>query len=109
MNIKALLAGVLASALSGSFAKAAADCDNFFGQRCLIDLSTGVHMSYFELGPATGEPLILLHTDTTSATEWAWAAAALLELNPQLHVYALDQRGAGMTDLPNSELCWSKP
>jgi pimeloyl-ACP methyl ester carboxylesterase len=103
------LAGALVLALSGTFAKAASDCDNFFGQRCLVDLPTGVRMSYFEVGPATGEPLILLHTDTTSAVEWAWTAGALLELNPKLHLYALDQRGAGATDLPRTELCWSKP
>jgi pimeloyl-ACP methyl ester carboxylesterase len=109
MQIKVALAGALALALSGAFAKAASDCDNFFGQRCLIDLPTGVHMSYFELGSTAGEPLILLHTDTTSAVEWAWTAGALLELDPNLHVYALDQRGAGATDLPHEEPCWSKP
>jgi pimeloyl-ACP methyl ester carboxylesterase len=88
---------------------AGADCGNFFGQRCTVALSTGVRMSYFELGSAAGEPLILLHTDTTSALEWAWTVAALLELNPRLHVYALDQRGAGTTGLPDTERCWSKP
>jgi len=102
-------AGALALALGSALARAAPDCDNFFGQRCLIGLATGVHMSYFELGSAVGEPLILLHTDTTSAVEWAWTAAALLELDPHLHVYALDQRGAGMTDLPIAEPCWSRP
>jgi pimeloyl-ACP methyl ester carboxylesterase len=109
MQIKVALAGVLTLALSGPFAQAASDCDNFFGQRCLIDLPTGVRMSYFELGSATGEPLILLHTDTTSAVEWAWTVSALLKLDPQLHVYALDQRGAGATDLPHTEPCWSQP
>jgi pimeloyl-ACP methyl ester carboxylesterase len=88
---------------------ARSDCDNFFGQRCVVDLATGVHMSYFDLGSAAGETLILLHTDTTSAVEWAWTANALLSLNPHLHVYALDQRGAGLTDLPNTARCWSKP
>ena len=81
------------------------DCDNFFGQRCVVDLATGVHMSYFDLGSAAGETLIMLHTDTTSAVEWAWTANALLSLNPALHVYALDQRGAGLTDLPNTARC----
>jgi pimeloyl-ACP methyl ester carboxylesterase len=90
-------------------AKAASACDNFFGQRCLVGLATGVHMSYFELGPETGEPLILLHTDTTSALEWAWTGSALLSRDPSLHIYALDQRGAGATELPNTEQCWSRP
>ena len=88
---------------------AASECDNFFGQRCLVDLSTGVHMSYFELGTLGGGTLILLHTDTTSAVEWAWTAAALMRLNATLHVYALDQRGAGATGLPHTERCWSTP
>jgi pimeloyl-ACP methyl ester carboxylesterase len=68
-----------------------------------------VHMSYFELGSASAETLILLHTDTTSALEWAWTADALLALDPDLHLFALDQRGAGDTDLPNTTACWSTP
>jgi pimeloyl-ACP methyl ester carboxylesterase len=90
-------------------AMAASDCDNFFGQRCLANLATGVHMSYFELGSETGEPLILLHTDTTSAVDWAWTGAALVSMDHELHIYALDQRGAGATELPNIERCRSHP
>src|SRR5271156_5767260 len=108
MKIRVALAA-LALAMGVPLAKAASDCDNFFGQHCLIDLTTGVHMSYFELGPASGETLILLHTDTTSAVEWAWTAGALAELNPGLHIFALDQRGAGATDLPDTQQCWSTP
>jgi pimeloyl-ACP methyl ester carboxylesterase len=109
MRFELTMAAALALCIGGAQAKAAAGCDNFFGQRCLIDLPTGVHMSYFELGPRTGETLILLHTDTTSAVEWAWTAGALLRIDPDLHIYALDQRGAGATDLPNTESCWTKP
>ena len=90
-------------------AKAASACDNFFGQRCLVNLATGIHMSYFELGSGTGETLILLHTDTTSAVDWAWTAAALAVMDPTLHIYALDQRGAGATELPDTEQCRSHP
>jgi pimeloyl-ACP methyl ester carboxylesterase len=100
---------LLAMGLCGPPANGASDCDNFFGQHCLIELPTGVHMSYFELGPSAGDPLILLHTDTTGAIEWAWTAAALLRLDPHLHLYALDQRGSGATDLPQTERCWSTP
>jgi pimeloyl-ACP methyl ester carboxylesterase len=103
------IAAVFAGSLAAASAQSASDCDNFFGQRCLVDLATGVHMSYFELGPQTGETLILLHTDTTSAVEWAWTAAALRSMDPALRIYALDQRGAGATDLPYTELCWTKP
>jgi pimeloyl-ACP methyl ester carboxylesterase len=66
-------------------------------------------MSYFELGSPAGETLLLLHTDTTSALEWAWTVNALLSLDPGLHVFALDQRGAGATDLPDTRRCWSTP
>jgi pimeloyl-ACP methyl ester carboxylesterase len=85
------------------------DCGNFFGQRCLVSLPTGIHMSYFDAGTTTGEILILLHTDTTSAVEWAWTVDALLRINPELHIYALDQRGAGATDLPERAVCRSSP
>jgi len=90
-------------------AGAASGCDNLAGQHCMVGLTTGVHMSYFDLGSARGETLILLHTDTTSAVEWTWTAAALLSMDPNLHIYALDQRGAGATSLPDTARCWSTP
>ena len=96
-------------ALAGASAGAASGCDNFFGQRCVVNLATGVHMSYFDAGAGGGRALILLHTDTTSAVEWAWTAAALLSIDPKLHLYALDQRGAGATGLPDTARCWTKP
>ncbi len=102
-----LVAGTLS--LSCAADARASACDNFFGPHCRIALSTGVRMSYFELGSPAGEPLILLHTDTTSALEWAWTAQTLLELNPGLHLYALDQRGSGATSLPDTERCWASP
>jgi pimeloyl-ACP methyl ester carboxylesterase len=104
-----VLPALPAMVLCASLATAASDCDNFFGQHCVIELSTGVHMSYFELGSDAGDTLILLHTDTTGAVEWAWTAAALLNLDPNLHVYALDQRGSGATGLPRTQRCWSTP
>jgi pimeloyl-ACP methyl ester carboxylesterase len=109
MKISMAFAIVLALGLGAPRARAASDCDNFFGQRCVVDLATGVRMSYFDLGPAGAETLILLHTDTTSAVEWAWTAGALLGMNPNLHLYALDQRGAGLTGLPETARCWSTP
>jgi pimeloyl-ACP methyl ester carboxylesterase len=109
MKMSAALPALLAMVLCGPLAAAASDCDNLFGQHCLIDLPTGVHMSYFELGSRAGDALILLHTDTTGAVEWAWTAAALLSVDPNLHVYALDQRGSGATELPRTQRCWSTP
>jgi pimeloyl-ACP methyl ester carboxylesterase len=108
VRIRVLLAAIALIACVPTV-KAGSDCGNIFGQHCLVRLPTGVHMSYFELGATSGETLILLHTDTTGAVEWAWTARELLRLDPGLHLYALDQRGAGATDLPNTERCWSNP
>ena len=111
MRIKHAVTVLAAVALApfAAWAETGSTCDNLFGQRCLLHLATGVHMSYFEAGSRSGETLILLHTDTTSAVEWAWTVNALLSLDPALHIYALDQRGAGATDLPHTATCWSKP
>jgi pimeloyl-ACP methyl ester carboxylesterase len=111
MRIKHAVTVLAAVALApfAAWAETGSTCDNLFGQRCLLHLATGVHMSYFEAGSRSGETLILLHTDTTSAVEWAWTVNALLRIDPALHIYALDQRGAGATDLPHTATCWSKP
>jgi len=87
----------------------ASDCGNLYGQRCRVDLATGVRMSYFDAGSSNGDVIMLLHTDTTSAVEWAWTVDALLQKDPALHIYALDQRGAGQTELPDTPACWSTP
>jgi pimeloyl-ACP methyl ester carboxylesterase len=111
MRIKHAVTVLAAVALVpfAAWAQTGSTCDNLFGQRCLLRLATGVQMSYFEAGSKSGETLILLHTDTTSAVEWAWTVNALLTIDPALHIYALDQRGAGATDLPDTATCWSKP
>ena len=95
--------------MTAAGSRAASDCANFFGPRCQIALTTGVQMSYFESGPADGDTVIFLHTDTTSAVDWAWTAQALAALQPGYHIIALDQRGAGATDLPDKDICWDTP
>jgi len=87
----------------------AAECANLLGPRCRIALPTGISMSYFEAGPAEGETLIFLHTDTTSAVDWAWTVQALAALQPGYRIVALDQRGAGDTGLPDNAACWNTP
>lgn len=109
-HVKTLTRLAAAAALViGPAGALAAECGNFFGQRCLVDLPTGVHMSYYEIGPESGEALILLHTDTTTAVEWAWTAHELAKLDPGIRIFALDQRGAGETDLPDTPLCRARP
>ena len=109
MKIRLALAASLALGTGAAPASAASGCDNLSGQHCVVSLATGVRMSYFDLGWVRGETLILLHTDTTAAVEWTWTAAELLRLDPNLHIYALDQRGAGATGLPDTARCWSTP
>ena len=109
MAIRWTIQAALALYLIEPATSLASDCSSLFGQRCRVDLSTGVRMSYFDAGVKGGDTLILLHTDTTSAVEWAWTVEALLRRNPNLHVYALDQRGAGQTELPDTQTCWSTP
>jgi pimeloyl-ACP methyl ester carboxylesterase len=87
----------------------AADCGNFWGARCKARLSTGVEMTYVEIGPKSGPPLIFLHGYTDSALEWVDAVRALAKLDPGLHLLALDQRGAGGTGLPETPLCAKTP
>jgi pimeloyl-ACP methyl ester carboxylesterase len=99
----------LVALLLAAHAAMAAGCDNFFGQRCRVQLPTGIAMSYFETGPADGETLIFLHTDTTSAVDWAWTVQALAQSDPDLRLIALDQRGAGLTELPDTAACWARP
>jgi pimeloyl-ACP methyl ester carboxylesterase len=97
-------------ALFSPSAGAKPGCANFFGGRCRVELSTGVRMSYVEAGAEEPEQtLIFLHTDTTSALDWAWTVEALLALNPKYRVFALDQRGAHETSLPATEKCREKP
>jgi non-heme chloroperoxidase len=57
-----------------------------------IRLSTGVQLEYAEQGDAAGIPVIMLHGFTDS---WKSFAAALPQLHPSLHVFALSQRGHG--------------
>jgi len=87
----------------------ATDCANFWGARCKVKLSTGVEMTYVEIGPKSGPPLIFLHGYTDSALEWVDAVQALARIEPGLHLLALDQRGAGGTGLPDTPLCAKTP
>jgi pimeloyl-ACP methyl ester carboxylesterase len=94
----------------GPPARAASGCANFFGPRCRIELPTGIRMAYVEAGADHGDQtLIFVHTDTTSALDWAWTVDALLRARPNTRVFALDMRGAHQTALPNTEKCRDKP
>ena len=56
MRIKHAVTVLAAVALApfAAWAETGSTCDNLFGQRCLLHLATGVHMSYFEAGAKSG-------------------------------------------------------
>ena len=62
-----------------------------------IRLSTGIRLHYAEQGPATSEPIILLHGYSDS---WFSFSRVLTPLARDTRVYALDLRGHGKTDKP---------
>jgi len=62
-----------------------------------IRLSTGIRLHYAEQGPATSEPIILLHGYSDS---WFSFSRVLTPLARDRRVYALDLRGHGKTDKP---------
>jgi len=64
-----------------------------------VRLSTGVRLHYAEQGDPAGEPVILLHGYSDSWFSWS----RVLPLFPtNWRVYALDQRGHGESDRPES-------
>ncbi len=64
-----------------------------------VRLSTGVRLHYAEQGDPAGEPVILLHGYSDSWYSWN----RVLPLFPSSwRVYALDQRGHGESDKPDS-------
>lgn len=84
-------------------------CTTVDGTKCFVDLHTGIHMAYVEVGPADGKPLILLHGLTDTARSWAPAMAALHAADPSLHIFALDQRGHGGSSMPSNAACMASP
>lgn len=64
-----------------------------------VELSTGVRMSYVEQGTPDGSPVIFLHGVTDS---WRSFERLLPLLPPDIHAFALSQRGHGNSSRPAS-------
>jgi non-heme chloroperoxidase len=64
-----------------------------------VSLSTGVRIEYVEQGKAGGVPVIFLHGVTDS---WRSFERVLPMLPPNLHAFALSQRGHGDSSRPTS-------
>ncbi len=64
-----------------------------------VDLRNQIHISYCETGSRTGVPLILLHG---LADSWHIFELLMPYLPELLHVYAVTQRGHGVSSCPGS-------
>ena len=64
-----------------------------------VSLSTGVRIEYVEQGKADGVPVIFLHGVTDS---WRSFERVLPLLPPNIHAFALSQRGHGESSRPTS-------
>jgi non-heme chloroperoxidase len=64
-----------------------------------VPLSTGVRLRYLEQGNPAGRPVILLHG---LADSWFSFSRVLTEISREHRVYALDFRGHGDSDRPES-------
>jgi pimeloyl-ACP methyl ester carboxylesterase len=84
-------------------------CDDISKPKCAVQLVTGIRMAYLEAGAADGEAVLLLHGLTDSSRTWSWVMPALLEMKPDLRLFALDQRGHGDTSMPNGAECPKAP
>lgn len=64
-----------------------------------VRLKTGIRMNYAEQGAGDGTPVVLLHGITDSWFSWS---RVLPRLDKKYRVYALDLRGHGDTDKPQT-------
>ncbi|MBK8255223.1 MAG: alpha/beta hydrolase [Polyangiaceae bacterium] len=74
-----------------------------------ISLSTGIDLAYIEMGNPAGKPVIFLHGYTDTSRSFYPTATALAQKNPNLHIFALDQRGHGASSMPPAASCAHAP
>lgn len=104
-------AAIAAIATSGICISAASaeSCGDLTEGRCTAHLSTGIDMAYVETGPATGPAVILIHGLTDNIRSWSLAMRDLHQLDPDLHILAVDLRGHGASTMPPAEACAKAP
>jgi len=72
-------------------------CQNDWNShRQYVNLSTGLRMSYVEMGNVDGEPIILQHGMTDNSRSWSLAAPYFAKAG--YHVYMPDLRGQGYSE-----------
>ncbi|HMM05412.1 MAG TPA: alpha/beta fold hydrolase [Clostridiales bacterium] len=60
-----------------------------------VDIATGAHMAYIEMGNRNGEPLVLIHGASDSSRSWSLIAPYFAKAG--YHVYIPEMRGHGAT------------
>ncbi len=73
--------------------------DDWNDARQYVDLSTGIKMSYVEMGDPEGPVMILQHGMTDNSRSWSLVAPYFTEAG--YHVYMPDLRGMGKSDAPD--------
>lgn len=74
-----------------------------------VALSTGVTLSYIELGDPAGDPVIFLHGYTDTARSFYPTAKALADKPTARRIFVLDQRGHGASSMPPAGACAAAP
>ena len=66
-------------------------------------------MNYVETGDPNGEKVVLLHGYTDTKRSYYPTIVELRRLRPDLHIFAIDQRGHGGSSMPQSDNCPDAP
>ena len=91
-----LAAAVLMPALALAQDAAVPSQDEWTDRKQSVTLESGLALSYVEMGPAEGQPILLLHGYTDNSRSWSLLAPHL----GQRRLIALDLRGHGASDAP---------
>lgn len=101
--------GIAFAFLTSGFVAADTTCNSVAGQRCKVTLPDGIEMSYIETGPTDGQAVLLIHGLTDNLRSWSTTMESLHEINPKLHILAIDLRGHGQSSMPDPAKCASAP
>jgi pimeloyl-ACP methyl ester carboxylesterase len=74
-----------------------------------IGLSTGIYMSYIDMGDPNGTPLLLLHGYTDTSRSFQLLIEELLKIRKDIRLIAPDLRGHGDSSIPDATLCSNDP
>ena len=81
----------------------------YLNSKKTIGLSTGIRMSYIDMGDPKGKPVILLHGYTDTSRSFQLLIEELLKISTDLRIIAPDLRGHGDSSQPDAKLCSSNP